>query len=332
MQVLVTSLDDDGRPMRTPVAADGSTRAITATSIELRFDRFLLPTSVTRQSLCVRSATTPVASLEGCIDHVFLEPTYDPVRRAATYRLPAGQRLSPGTLYQVTAFSPPVESTSGFRAFDRAPLRANVEVRFTTVDADPEGTSDDVPPSGDLFCCQPACEADDPACRVCPGGESGAATTLQTCAFAGCHGAGSDPAKPAGAAMGLYLAPPGLPGQPYADPIAATAIEHVAHQTQTGEDGDDPDSVGTARFGRSMPIIARRNPGQSYLLYKLLAAPWAYPGGSADAPTPEELERLRASVVVGMPMPPSGAPVPLDDLALLSAWIAAGAETRSCAE
>jgi hypothetical protein len=52
---------------------------------------------------------------------------------------------------------------------------------------------------------------------------------------------------------------------------------------------------------------------------------------SEAAPDAAELERLHASVVVGMPMPPSaGYAVPLGALEALSQWIAAGAPTGTC--
>jgi hypothetical protein len=78
-----------------------------------------------------------------------------------------------------------------------------------------------------------------------------------------------------------------------------------------------------------MPLIDAGSPGNSYLLYKLLIAP-AY-AESDLGPAADELERLRASFVVGLPMPPAGGqPVPPDALVALSEWIAAGADAHAC--
>ena len=45
---------------------------------------------------CLRADTGPVANIGDCSDpsQEFTEPTYDPVLRQVTYRLPIGQRLS----------------------------------------------------------------------------------------------------------------------------------------------------------------------------------------------------------------------------------------------
>ena len=115
--------------------------------------------------------------------------------------------------------------------------------------------------------------------------------------------------------------------------------------------------VSPDRFGRAMPLIDPGNPGNSYLLYKLLANPLnhrrssrgvlADPEGGFEEPALGlEIDRLRDSVVVGLPMPattsadPTSLVNPEDDpfgeaslgtMRLIQAWIANGA-VLSCEE
>lgn len=322
LEVRVSAVDESGAVSRVAIAADGSTKVTTATSFEVRLDRFLLPTSATRQALCLASTTTPIRSLEQCLSGVFLEPIYDPALRRVTYRQRAGDRLAPDTLYQLAFYSPTEEAPFGFVAFDGAPFAAPLQLQFRTVAEDPPGTTDEAPLGGDLFCCGDAA-------NPCPLEGFGAATTFAGCAFSPCHAASSDGSL--GPSMGLNLSPPPAnAAQLFEDPILATAVNHVAHQTQTGEVADAPvQPSATSRFGRAMALIRPFEPGNSYLLYKLAAEPANYPAG--DAPSPEELARLRAALVVGMPMPAyGGTALTGNSLELLSAWIAAGAPTRPC--
>ena len=67
--------------------------------IELRFDRFLLPNTVNRQSLGVYSGRSTAR----------LEVTYDPVERVVAFRPGYGSTLVPGTLYEVDLPSPDQE-------------------------------------------------------------------------------------------------------------------------------------------------------------------------------------------------------------------------------
>jgi hypothetical protein len=345
------------------------------TSFSIRFDRFLLPSSVIRQSICVQSKIADVKSSADCESpsELFLEPAYDPTRREVTYRQSAtGPRLQSGTTYQVTVLPPPPEGVAaggGFRAFDGAALAAPVSFTFMTATQNLANATVEAPITGDLFCrteacentcaasaqvtaCQTAC----PSCAVecmcdaaapectnnCPAMDStcnkacntcllckptcqttcvaekcpaDVLTSLSACVFGGCHQTN----ELFGAAMGLDLATP--------DTIAMTAINRVAKQTQQGENADEPDRS-PIRFGRAMPIIDPGNPGNSYLLYKL-AVGMSATGDSA--PTPEEIARLRGSVVVGMPMPPKpGVPIRPIDMSTIADWISQGAPTPAC--
>jgi hypothetical protein len=318
-----TALDANGDPQRTPLNADGSTQVLSTASLVLKFDRFLLPTTAIRQSVCLWSdLTVAVQTFEDCQNvpaaaRVFLEPTYSPLEREVIFRrAPDEPRFAAGTTYRLAVLAPAGEGDYGFRAFDGAPMAKTVTVDFTVAAQDPAGATDEVLPSSDLW--------------------SGLKPYVDTCSLgAGCH---STPPG-GGAAMGLDLQT--------AERIQLTAVGKVAHQTQTGEHGDDPDQS-PRRFGRAMPIIDPENPGNSYLLYKIAIGPNArdpaLPPGEAAA-LEAEIQRLRASVVAGMPMPPSTqasfwlhppppeVPMPQiiprvdgGDLDLLTAWIAQGAQ------
>jgi hypothetical protein len=372
---VTTGLDQDNKPVQSKIAPDGSTLALTTTSFTIKFERFLLPSTVLRQSICVQSKIGDVNSSAECQSpsELFLEPTYDPTRREVTYRQSeTGPRLQAGQTYQLTVLPPPQETVlagGGFRAFDGAPLEAPVSFQFRTVAMDPAMAVLEKPVAGDLFCRAETCEKDcaastqvkscvtacpsctaacmcDPAapectnncpmdnaecrkaCNECLNCEPACQTSclaekcplnvlgsLSACVFGGCHL--SNPQI--GAAMGLDLSTP--------DAIAMTAINQVANQTMQGENADEPDRS-PLRFGRAMPIIDPLNPGNSYLLYKLAVGMSAT--GDA-APTPEEIARLRGSVVVGMPMPPKpGVPIRPIDMSAIADWIAQGAPIPAC--
>ncbi|MFO0762448.1 MAG: Ig-like domain-containing protein [Byssovorax sp.] len=310
---LSTSLDAQGYPVTTTTLKPGDKAKdiVSTTSIRLRFDRFLLPTQTFRQSVCVQSDARDVKSLDDCVAGVFVEPSYDPIRRQITLRQSPDAtktHLAPATTYWVTVYPPPDDTSSGIQAFDGALLEAPQSFRFTTLDVDPAGSLVEPLPAENF-------------CSPDKGKTPGASDHLKNCATAGCHinGAG-DAANPNDAPEGLDLSDIG--------PLHDTAIGHVAHETQVGEHASKPENA-SLRFGRSMPIIAPGDPGNSYLLYKLAASP-----DNTTTVEESEIARLRATVVVGMPMPPSNASKAafLDEkgLARLSDWIAAGAPTPVC--
>jgi hypothetical protein len=344
-----TALDANGEPERTPLSGDGSTQVLSTASLIL--DRFLLPSTAIRQSVCLWSdLTVGVQTFEDCQNvpdaaRVFLEPTYNPLEREVIFRrAPDQPRLAPGATYRLAVLAPAGEGGYGIRAFDGAPLERTVTVDFTIAAQDPAGATDETPPLSELWCRRdPACLAmcTDDGCRSqCAVKGFGLKPYVDTCSLgAGCH---STPPG-GGAAMGLDLQT--------GERIQLTAVGQVAHQTQTGEHAEDPDQS-PRRFGRAMPIIDPTNPGNSYLLYKIAVGPNArdpnLPPGEAAA-LAAEIQRLRASVVAGMPMPPAATasfwlhtpppdvPAPeilprVDggDLDVLTAWIAQGAPTHSC--
>lgn len=302
-----------------PQPIEESARVVPSSSLRIRFDRFLLPSSVVRQAFCLRADTGDVANATQCSNGVFVQPSYDPVRREIVLRLEPKKRLGIDTLYKLTLFAPteegacgaedPLESC-GIRAFDRAPLDKPYVFTFRTVTTDPGDVPDEEPPPG-AFC-----------------GSGGVAESLaNSCAYTLCHSS----TEKVGAAMGLDFV-----RLPFGDPTALreTAIDQVAHGTMMGGDADEPETT-PSRFGRAMPIIdgKRGSPGDSYILYKLLTGISVEDAPADITPSDEEIARLRASVVVGMPMPapdPATSPLSRAQLLNLSAWIQRGAPTFFC--
>jgi hypothetical protein len=79
-----------------------------------------------------------------------------------------------------------------------------------------------------------------------------------------------------------------------------SAVGRTAHETSVGADADDAQER-PARFGAVMPLFDdKRNAGNSYVLYKALAHTPPRPDTLAEG----ETDRLRANLVVGLPMPP----------------------------
>ena len=290
----------------------GSTAEVVArTSFRVTFDRFLLPTTTFRQSICLQAGVNVVTAAKDCTNAVFLEPAYDPVRRQITFRQPATSAgLVPGTQYTLSVFPPPDDGTSsGIEAFDGAPLERAASRTFTTRDVEPAGTLPDVSPTVN-FC-------NELLPQVLRG----------TCASNGCHTSAGpeDHGVALGAAEGLDLST--------AAKIQATAVSRVAHETQTGEHAGAVE-VSPSLFGRAMPIVDPTRPGNSYALYKLLAgadngAPGATP--ALEKQRVDEIARLRAAIVVGMPMPPANGQkkaLKQAQLEQISDWIAQGAPTK----
>lgn len=302
----------DGRLAYEALSPDGTSKVVPTTAIRIRFDRFVLPSSVTRQAVCIQPLLRDVISPAQCALPAFMEPTYDPVLREATYRLPPGASLEVGARYRLTPYLDLPAYELGFRAFDGPGLITAEPIDFTVRD-DLAGSPEDALPSLG-FC-------DVPKDTPCEGACSAKEVLANGCASVGCHAlAGSE--QPA---MGLRLDDPSW--------IAATAIGRAARQTQTGEHAGVPDQT-PFRFGRSMPIIEQGGPGNSYLLYKLVVNEMNAIEGAA---TPDEIARLRDAIVVGAPMPAtyggSGGALPHlgpGQASVLSAWITGGARLDGC--
>lgn len=294
--------------------------------LRIRFDRFLDPGSVIRQSVRVVGGTINPDGSSSAPDE-FLEPTYDVLERVAIFRLSEGRFWAPNVRYTVTLFRPGERDGAGFRAWDGAPLNESITFSFTTVnDSNPK--SEVTPPRVDY--CSYRQEFDVPQadgttlkqpCTILGGGS----VLQQSCAYGTCHG--ND--IPGGPAQGLDLSS--------FSTMRTTALGQVAHQTLTGD--TELAQANPARFGSAMPLIDPGQPGNSYVLYKILASPelWDRPGrgepselpvqdvGGEIRPSSDELARLQETFILGAPMP-LNASMTLAQVRALQTWIARGAE------
>jgi len=336
-------------------------------SIELAFDRLLMPASILRQSFVLQD-----------LRDRFLEPAvaYDPVARVVTITPAPDDPLLANQIYKLTIHSPQGPSDPlGLRAIDGAtldpsqPSTLDVQVGPGPAGADGgAGSSADAGPGGDAGGDASAdAGAGGDGGTADGGGEAGAGPGRPTvdfcadvvplfatrCSGSNCHG-GTNPAA------GLLLTAAGVP---------ATAIDKVAHGANTGPlAAPAPPAVGGdvhLVFGVDMPIVDRAttgggNPGDSWMMYKLLLAPPpptaaapdagaagdAGPGVSASSahsvawqPLSDAERAALSDLVPGREMPfptnpdprqPSTAALTVDELERVSLWIAEGAPTPSC--
>lgn len=237
-----------------------------------------------------------------------LLPEYDAVERVVVYRLT--QALEPRTLYTVELGSAQDSASYGFQAFDGAPLEASdVPLKFNFYTRQ----SVQQPPVVPLEPI-PTCD------RILEILNEAGCTTV------GCHGGKA-------LSMGLAL--------DTADALNETAIRRVARQTELGAvygvPLEDP-----ARFGLQMPVIDPGQPGNSYLLYKILQNEQSFwmaeddPGLCSSRytvglgpqcvpPSHSERARLREWFVRGAPMPPDDATLFRPEVREIQRFIAAGA-------
>lgn len=293
---LVSSYPTHGEGLDCPLA-DRSCGVPIDARVELRFDRFLLPSTAVRNSI---SFFTGAASNFVPADRSGPEiiPAYDPLERVVTFSLPGDVTLQPNTLYTVVIPIASTDDAVGFRAFDGAPLAGDEPLRLSFRTSDAREVDPPEPPA-EVSCADFVCTAFGQA-------EAGCELPIASgCAAANCHGAPDTEPR-----MGLSLASP--------DAVAASAVTRVAHQTETG-----PTTGRTfqspPRFGMAMPLIDPTRPSNSYLVYKLLLAPESYQPAFEGEPCsryravvdPErciqpdeaELARLREWFVRGEPMP-----------------------------
>jgi len=270
--------------------------------------------------VCLRSMPGTVKTTNDCMNGVFLNPTYDPVSRIATYyQDPTQGTLTAGQLYTLTVL--PGSGPTGFQAFDGVALDQRYEFSFTAA-TPAAGTPIESVPTADDYCSGPL----------------GGATLVLQQSCTTCHADLNPPSlifpvplqKQAPGPPSVISAPMGL----YLDStsgIKQTAVGKIAHGSQEGGAAERPTGH-AARFGAGMPIISPRDAGQSYLLYKILANSSfpLDPSDPLDAIAAGEAERLRLSVVTGVPMPAtSGSHIDYASTEVISAWIAAGAQSPS---
>ncbi|HTA88793.1 MAG TPA: Ig-like domain-containing protein [Polyangiaceae bacterium] len=296
----------------------------TDAAIELRFDRFLLPGS--QLATALRLFTGGPTTGDPNANAVAVSAQYDVVERVVVLR-PAA--LQPNTLY-TAVITPSTDPAQGFWAFDLAPLEAGdvpLSFSFTTGNG-PAAPSTLVAASDN---CQSITQP-----SVSAGMGELPAGPLNTCSTATCH-ENPDSSTASYPPMGLSLTDWGL---------FYTAINHVAHQTETGESALGPGFLSSPRFGVQMNLVTPGAPESSYLMYKLLRKPSNYAldsgepcqtalhppvaDGACFVPTNDdaELARLREWFVLGDPMPKdkdTPAPFSRDGLVRVAAWISAGA-------
>lgn len=304
--------------------------------IQVSFDRMLLPVTITRQSfVLLDSSNQPVPS-----------PivTYDPVARVVSLSNPQPDKgsswLTPDQPYKLELLIPPDnEDTSGLRAIDRATL-------------DPAKSHE----IGFMVTAPAASTPADPAIAFC---RDVFPIFQNRCAASFCHGTPQAGAKserfPDGSsrpAAGLVL--------DTSIGVRNTAIGPVSHGSNTGPKagaGSPPGHV----FGVDMPIVDPGDPGNSWLMYKLLLAPLPTQDGGVNIRTKcdntpgdppvasfgpgttyakmSDAERARLTdYILGnqMPYPPQPGKddlsqnLSLDELQRVRAWIAQGAAVDEC--
>jgi hypothetical protein len=314
------------------VGTDPDCTVPTNATLTLRFDRFLNPATVSRQAIRVYTgdpALSPPAPP--------FQVTYDPIERVVEYRMPAGHSFAPHTLYQLELVVPRSADDPGIRAFDGAAL-AEAEL----------------PLHGSFFTGDDPTDLPVPSAPTCD--QVVRQVFLGTCTGQECHQKGNNVVggiDVGDAPYGLWLDDPRH--------LVVSAIGRVARQTELGDESGGTPLPRSPRFGVRMALIDPRNPGSSYLMYKLLrnlgnfepcpegssselcaepADPFVsthpqlpLPEGESFIPTEDELARLREWFVLGAPMPrPSSDGQPrsiyLQGLRAVSTFIASGADCK----
>lgn len=205
--------------------------------IQLAFDRYLLPSTITRQSYAIADNTNTVLA------NVAPKTTYDPVARTVTISGPDGPGqawLIPEQVYKLVLPIPqdPRSDIGGFRAIDRATLHPD-EKRAFVFRAGPPRHQTRLEPRVD-FCAD-----------VVP-------IFITKCSSSTCHGPSTL------AASGLVLGS--------AEGVRVTAKGRVAAGANTGARSGTPEPT-PRRFGLNMALIQPGDPGSSWLLYKVELAP-----------------------------------------------------------
>jgi hypothetical protein len=298
--VIATYPEDGAGTNCTPDSPDDCGVPVDA-PIEVRFDRYLLPSTATRQSVVLYSGSPNFALL--------LSPVYDVVERVLSYRVNGGT-LTPGLLYHAALYVPSERKDgSGVRAFDGAELeRGNVPIAwsFRTARAAPAFTPP--PPT-------PTCDD---------------ALSILAVSCAGCH-AGAD------AYLGLRLDSGRDLRETALHRVAretegADVTTPLLDPARFGENMPviEPGSPGTSYLVYKLLV----NP----LNFETGGAPCTtshrvrLPNGVCPLATGSERTRLENWFVRLDPMPPQGAALQggVPELQALSEFIQTGADTSDC--
>lgn len=270
--------------------------------IEIKFNRLLLPSSVTRQSVTLTNAAGQIQTNPAI--------TYDPVLQVVRIASPSGPGawLTPNQPYKVTIGLPLPDGSNLFalRAIDGAQFDPNSKREFAFIASPPTFIS----PRPTLDFC------------------ADVYATFQKYCTSGCHGADVKPYE------SLLL--------DTAEGILRTARGHLSQQANTGASSRNPDPAAKV-FGIDMPIIDPGNPGNSYLIYKMLLLSESKPvasscfgykpnnpilDGGSFLPA-EERTRL-SNLMTGQMMPPLSPFPTVDEIERISEWIAQGAQVEPC--
>jgi hypothetical protein len=213
--------------------------------IQIAFDRYLLPSTITRQSYLVLDGNRqPLATAA-------LRTIYDPVARTVTITGPDGPGkawLTPDQTYHlILPVAAGEDDVGGFRAIDRAKLTIPKDYTFRA--GQPAGVTEIDPPVD--FC--------------------GTVLPLLTmkCSGSECHGVQGGGTR---TASSLILNT--------SEGVRVTAINRVAQAANTSARSYSPEPAGRL-FGVNMALILPNDPGQSWLMYKLELA--AHPKVDAGA-------------------------------------------------
>jgi Big-like domain-containing protein len=300
----------------------------TDVEIQLRFDRFLLPGVGLSSGLRLFTGDPKANS-------VSLSPEYNLIERVVVFHLAAP--LQPNTLYTAEVVAGK-DSSKGFWAFDHAPLEEGaVPLSFSfTTGGGPAAPATPAPVTTDN--CTTITEGPRPAGMVTlPAG------AMNVCGST-CHTNPPDHAITDPTAWTTGYPPMALSLTDWG--LAHTAINRVAHETETGNSARDPGLQSSPRFGVQMNVVDPGFPENSYLMYKLLRKPENYAlaanepcpvdfhppvsDGACAPPDDAELARLREWFVLGDPMPKdldtqSAISLSRGELERVARWISAGA-------
>lgn len=317
ISILGTNIGPDGT-----VPSDGV--------IQIAFDRYLLPATITRQSFLLLGSNNELLPSSP------LKTIYDPVARTVTIAGPDGPGrawLTVDQSYKLVLPIPkdPESDIGGFRAIDRAPLHDAQSRELVFRAGPPRGETAFEPPADFCTDVMPIFQA--------------------KCSSPNCHGAGAN------AAAGLVLTS--------AEGVRETARGRVAHGANTTARAYAPEPPGKI-FGLNMAIVEPGDPGSSWLMYKIELAP--QPGADAKkrppilctpeaasataigppapdyhplAPTQTRADAVEQAIlddlVLGQPMPfpaKDGSyalqPLTFQERERVRIWIARGAEVREC--
>lgn len=203
-------------------------------SIQIAFDRYLLPSTVNRQSIAIVDGAHQPLSPD-------LAPVvlYDPIARTVTLSPPKLPWLTEGQPYTLLLGLPEGDAEQGgVRAIDRATLFPDQTREFGFL----VGPKASTPIEPLVSFCR----------DVLP-------IFASKCSLSTCHGTGGR------SAASLVL--------DTSAGVGATALNRIAQGSNTGPLSTRP-PAGQTQFGIDMPIIDPGNPGNSWLIYKVdLARP-----------------------------------------------------------